>query len=415
MSKKCIVIGGGIIGLCTAYYLAKSGHRVTVIDRGGMNSGASYVNAGYITPSHIIPLSSPGIITKGIKWMLHSSSPFYVKPRLDKNFLQWAWAFKKSATPAKVERAIPIIKDINLFSRDLYEDIKQTQDFTFSYQRKGLLMCYKTAGGEKEEHETAEVGLKEGMNVMHLSANELNQKFPSAGYNVKGAYFYESDAHMTPNEFMGQLTSFLNNNDVVILKETEVEGFKTFQDKIISVQTSIGDLQADEVILAAGSWTGNLAKKLKISIPIEAGKGYSFNIYRDTGIVLPSILAEAKVAVTPMVGFTRFAGTMELGGINDIVNPVRVEAIANAAKEYFNGLTINKEEKESATSGLRPCSPDGLPFIGRFKKWKNLSVGAGHAMMGWSLGPATGKLLTEIIDNKKTSLDLTPFNPDRKF
>ena len=415
MSKRCIVIGGGIIGLCTAYYLRNSGHEVTVIDKGKMDSGASYINAGYITPSHLIPLSSPGMITKGIKWMFNSSSPFYVKPRLHKSFLQWAWAFKKSANPQKVEKAIPVIKDINLFSRDLYEEMQSKRDFTFSYERKGLLMCYKTAHGEKEEEITADLAVKQGINVYQLSTEELCRKFPNAGYNVEGAFYYESDAHMTPHEFMSQLINYLENNDVQILKETEVEGFKTFQNKIREVKTNKGNLVSDEVVIAAGAWTESLAKQLNLSIPIEAGKGYSFNVYRNTGITLPSILTEAKVAVTPMKGFTRFAGTMELGGINEIVNPVRVGAIAKAVEKYFNNLSIDNKEKESATSGLRPCSPDGLPFIGRTKNWKNLTIGSGHAMMGWSLGPATGKLLTEIINIEKSSIDLVPFNPDRKF
>lgn len=415
MGKNCVIIGGGIIGLCTAYYLSKEGHKVTILDKGSGNAGASYINAGYITPSHFIPLSSPGIITKGLRWMLNSKSPFYVKPRLNKHFLDWAWSFKKSATKIKVNQSIPVLKNLNLFSRELYEDMKRSQDFAFVYERNGLLMCYKTEHGGKEEEEIAEIAVKEGMDIKHMTSEELNQQFPKANYNVKGAFYYDTDAHMTPDEFMKQLHEFLERSGVSFIKNAEVEDFEISGTRIVSVKTAEKNYKADEIILAAGSWTPIMARKLKLSIPIEAGKGYSFNVYNETGIVLPSILTEAKVAVTPMNGFTRFAGTMELGGINNTINPMRVEAIAEAAENHFNGLKISEEIKLSARSGLRPCSPDGIPYIGRSKKWDNLIIGAGHAMMGWSLGPATGKLISEVIENKKLSLNMKPFNPDRKF
>ena len=415
MAKNCIIIGGGIIGMCTAYYLSKEGHQVTVIDKGNMDSGASYVNAGYITPSHIIPLSSPGIITKGLKWMLNSRSPFYVKPRLNMDFLKWSWNFKKSATNAKVEKAIPVIKNINLFSRELYEDMKRSQDFAFSYERNGLLMCYKTSHAEDEEAGIAEMATNEGMTVKHFSGDDLKQQFPDANYDVKGAYFYDCDAHMTPDEFMKQMKDYLKSSGVHFKTGTTVTGFATSAGNIRSVKTSNGDIAADEVILTAGTWSSKLLKQLQIPLLLEGGKGYSFNVHRETGVKLPSILVEAKVAVTPMNGYTRFAGTMELGGINDLINPLRVESIANAAEDYFKGLQISNEEKNSARSGLRPCSPDGIPYIGRSEKWKNLTIGTGHAMMGWSLGPATGKLITEIIQEKKPSLNMKAFSPDRKF
>lgn len=415
MQKNCIIIGGGIIGLCTAYYLSKEGHQVTVIDKNSISSGASFVNAGYITPSHIIPLSSPGIINKGLKWMLNSRSPFYVKPRLNAQFLKWAWSFKKSATPGKVKKSIPVIKDINLLSRELYEEMKKSQDFAFNYERNGLLMCYNSAKGEEDESSLAQMAEMEGLDVMHLTKQNLKEQFPDANYDVRGAWFYADDGHMTPNDFMKQMKDFLDRNNVQILTNTEVTGFKANKNQIQQILTDKGNFKADEVILAAGSWSSNLGKQLGLKLLVEAGKGYSFNVYSDLGVRIPSVLVEAKVAVTPMNGFTRFAGTMELGGINDLINPVRVEAIANAAENYFSGLKISSEEKSKVQSGLRPCSPDGVPFIGRPKKYKNLTVGTGHAMMGWSLGPATGKLISEIISARRPSLDLEPFEPDRRF
>ncbi|MGJ5642580.1 NAD(P)/FAD-dependent oxidoreductase [Formosa sp. S-31] len=415
MLKNCIVIGGGIIGLSTAYYLLKEGHQVTVIDKSDISSGASFVNAGYITPSHFIPLAAPGMISKGLKWMFNSTSPFYVKPRLDKDFLQWTWAFNKSATAAKVEKAIPVIKDINLLGRDLYESIKSSSEFNFHYDHKGLLMFYKTEKAGEEEWEVGLRGIQEGLTVSHLTKQEVKQYEPNVDVNIAGAVYYESDAHMTPGEFMPAMLNYLKQNGVTFYTNETVQDIGLENKRISTVKTDKRELQADEVVLAAGSWSPLLTKKLGLKIPVQAGKGYRINVERPTGITMPAILVEAKVAVTPMQGFTRFAGTMELGGINHEINPKRVQAIANAAASYYNGIEIDAKEMAAADCGLRPCTPDGLPYIGKSKVCNNLTIATGHAMMGWSLGPATGKLVSELISEKKTTLNLDAFHPDRTF
>lgn len=413
MAKSVIIIGGGIIGLCSAYYLQKEGHKVTIIDKSDFTSGASYVNAGYITPSHIISLAAPGMINKGIKWMLNSASPFYVKPRLDIDFLKWSWAFKKSATKSKVEKSIPVIKDINLLSRELYADLKTSGDFDFHYQQKGLLMCYKTEKMGDEEWETGERAIKEGLKVENLSKEQVQKIEKNVNLNIKGAVYYHSDAHMTPNEFMVQMKSYLKKNGVSILGNEEVLDITVSNDKIIQIKTTNLQIKSDEFVIATGSWSQNLAKKLGVKIPIQAGKGYSINTETETNITTPAILCEAKVAVTPMNGFTRFAGTMEIAGINHNINPVRVNAIANSVHDFYPDINFSQKEKEDAKCGLRPCSPDGLPFIGKSSKCTNVTFATGHAMMGWSLGPATGKLVSEIISDKPFSLSLYPFSVDR--
>ena len=415
MKKEVIIIGGGIIGLCSAYYLQQEGHQVTVIDKSDITSGASFVNAGYITPSHIIPLAAPGIITKGIKWMFNPSSPFYIKPRLDKDFLQWSLKFKKSATAPKVEKAITIIKDINILGRELYKEIKSSENFNFHFERKGLLMLYKTDKAGEEEWKVGQRAIKEGLNVKNISEEEVRKMEPNANINCKGAVYFDSDAHMTPKEFMSEMLSYLKAKGVSIYKNESVQDLIVSGRKIMEVETSKRTLKADEVILAAGSWSPLITKKLGIKIPIQAGKGYRINVERETGITIPAILVEAKVAVTPMNGFTRFAGTMEIAGINNKINPIRVNTIGKAASDYYKDVKIQASEIDNAACGLRPCTPDGLPYIGRVSQYKNLTIATGHAMMGWSLGPATGKLVSEIISDKKTSLDINPFHPDRKF
>ena len=416
MAKNIVIIGGGIVGLCSAYYLSKEGHQITVIDKGDITSGASFVNAGYITPSHIIPLASPGMIANGIKMMFNSASPFYMKPRLDADFLKWSWYFHKSSTKAKVEKAIPVIKEINLISRELFTDIKNSGDLgEFQLERKGLLMLYKTEASYLHEKEVADRASFLGLEVSDLNKAQLKKIEPNVNIDAEGAIHYECDGHTTPTEIMPKMLKYLKSVGVNICINEEVLDIKTSNGVIKEVITDKNNYSPDEVILAAGSWSGELSKKLNLKLSLQGGKGYRINVARNTGISMPAILMEAKMAVTPMNGFTRFAGTMEFSGNNNIVRKERVLAIANGAHSFYPDLKISPSEIESAKTGLRPVSPDGLPYIGKSTNIKNLTIATGHAMMGWSLGPATGMLVSELINDKNTSMNIAAFNPERIF
>ncbi|WP_420601406.1 NAD(P)/FAD-dependent oxidoreductase [Flagellimonas sp.] len=415
-NKNVIIVGGGIIGLSSAYFLQKEGHNVTVLDKSNMDGGASHVNAGYITPSHIIPLASPGMISKGIKYMFNSASPFYMKPRLDMDFMKWAWYFKKSSTTSKVKQAMPIIKDINLLSRELFEGIKASGDLgDFHLERKGLLMVYQTQKEGDHEMEVARIAGDMGLEVNTLDSEGLGKVEPNIKLNALGAVHYECDGHTTPTQFMERMIDYLPKCGVKINKNEEVLDVVVSGDKITEVKTNKDNYKADEVVFAAGSWTSQLSKKLNLNMPLQAGKGYRINVESPTNISMPAILMEAKMAVTPMQGYTRFAGTMEFSGINHDIRRERVEAIARGAERYYEGLKISEEDKSNAQCGLRPVTPDGLPYIGASKQFGNLTLATGHAMMGWSLGPATGKLVTELISDKKLSMNINPFAPERKF
>ncbi len=415
MSKSVIVIGGGIIGLCTAYYLDKEGCKVTVIDQSTITDGASFVNAGFISPSHIIPLAAPGMITTGLKMMFNSASPFYVKPRLDADFLKWSLAFKKSSTKKNVEKAIPIIKDINLLSKELFTDFYNDAAFNFQLEHKGLLMFYQTDKAGEKESKVAKRAIEEGLDVELLSLDDVKKLEPNVELNIKGAIHYKCDAHTTPNEFMKQLYGYLKNKGVTFYTNEKVIDLDVLSDKVSKVKTDKREISADEVVIAAGSWSPLLTKKLGVQILVQAGKGYRIDVEREVGITMPAILMEAKVAVTPMNGFTRLAGTMEIAGINNNINPIRVKAIAKAVENYYKGMQIQESEISTAAYGLRPISPDGLPYIGRLSKFKNVTIATAHAMMGWSLGPATGKLVSEIITDQKMAMNILAFYPERQF
>lgn len=410
-----MVIGGGVIGLCSAYYLAMDGHQVSVVDQSSMDFGASYVNAGYVSPSHIIPLAAPGMVSQGLKWMFNPASPLFIKPRLEKDFLKWAWAFKKSCSHENVERSIKAIKDISLLSSDLFSEIRASEGFTFHLENKGLLMLCQSEAMMIKEIEMAKIASEEGLQVSELSASEIKKMEPNVAIDAIGGTHYQCDWHSTPSEFMKELKAKLEDLGTVFYRNEKVEDLIISDNKIKEVVTTNQRLKADEVVLAAGSWSNLLSKKLGIQIPLQAGKGYRINSQSETNISMPAILAEAKVAVTPMNGFTRYSGTMEINGINHEIRPERVEAIAQAVQKYYPKTKISGDEKAAAACGLRPVSPDGRPYIGRSSKCENLTIAAGHAMMGWSMSTGTGKLVSEIISEKKTSIDVSAFHPDRKF
>ncbi|MDB2673086.1 FAD-dependent oxidoreductase [Flavobacteriaceae bacterium] len=415
MTKKVIVIGGGIVGLSTAYFLHQEGHQVTVFDKSSMKNGASYVNAGYLTPSHIVPLAAPGMITKGLKWMFDSSSPFYIKPRLDIDLMDWGLKFMRSCSKKHVQRSLKIIKDINVLSKELYHDFDALPQLDFHLEDRGVLMAFQTAAAEKAEGEVMREAKRLGLDVELIDRKQVHALQPEMDMNIAGAYLYRCDAHTTPGTFMEQLKTYLLKAGVQMHKETNVLQLLSSGKRIQTVSTDKGDFTADEVVIASGAWSQQLLKSVGINLPVQAGKGYRLNEEQPTGISMPAILMERKVAVTPMQGFTRFSGTMEIAGVNHTIQKNRVEAIAAAAASYYPGVSISQKTKEEVQCGLRPLSPDGLPFIGRHSAFDNLCLATGHSMMGWSLGPATGKLIAELVSDQKTSLDLTPFAAERTY
>ena len=346
--------------------------------------------------------------------MFNSRSPFYIKPHFDLDLIRWGLKFIRSCTPDHVQRSMKSILEINLFSKKLYLEMLKSRSFDFHLESKGLLMAYKTIHAEREEFEISRWARDLGIIVKQFSKEEVLKIQPNITMDIAGAYWYESDAHTTPELFINNLKDYLVTQGVDFKLETNVKFLKNKEKNIQTVVTDKGNFEGDEFVISTGAWSTQILKDLGIRLLIQPGKGYRINIYETTGITLPTILLESKVAVTPMEGFTRFGGTMEISGINQKTNFKRVQAIADSASKYYPTVKIPKTSIDEAQGGFRPLSPDGLPFIGRHSKIENMVLATGHSMMGWSLGPATGKLVAEVISNKETSLDLEPFLPERE-
>lgn len=408
------IIGGGVSGLFSAYYLQKLGCEVTIIERGNFVDGCSFGNAGMIVPSHIIPLAQPGMIAKGLKWMLSSTSPFYIKPRLNWGLVRWGMLFWKYSTEQHVQYSIPVLRDISLLSKQLFQDLNASGDVAFGWHERGLAMLYKNASVEPEMIEEAHIANKAGIEAQVLSGAEMQQLEPNVKIDVKGAVYYPGDAHINPNQLIANLVGYLKKNGVKILENQEVTNFEIDSNKIKSIVTNQTKVEADEVLIAAGAWSPLMTEKLGISLPLQGGKGYSFMVNDIAkNIEIPAIMLEARATATPMAQNLRFAGTMEIAGTDLSVNPNRVRGIVQSINNYYPDIEVAMPNTETVWRGLRPCSPDGLPYIGRVKNFKNLTLATGHGMMGISLGPATGKLVSEIITNQKTSMNIAAFEPLR--
>jgi D-amino-acid dehydrogenase len=410
--KKVGIIGGGIIGMSSAFYLRRAGHEVTIIDKGDMLGGCSWGNAGMIVPSHFVPLAAPGMISKGIRWMFNPLSPFYVRPRFDSHLVKWGLNFYKSATHKKVEHAAPALRDLSLFSKQCYQEFNKA--IPFGLHSKGLLMLYRKRETGEEEMETVEMAHRLGIEALVLSADAVQAMEPNVWITTLGGIYFPGDMHLSPSELMSALRRQLSESGVHLLSNVTVTGFETRSRNITGVHTSDGLMNFDELILAAGSWSMEMSRHLGAGIPVEAGKGYSFMVRSSKSKVgIPTLLLDDRVAVTPIGNDIRFGGTMEIGGIDHSINMNRVRGIVEAIPRYYPEMKVSMPDIGEVWHGLRPCSPDGLPFIGRSRRFENLVIATGHGMMGVSPGPATGRLVADLLDGAKPAIAIDAFDVHR--
>jgi D-amino-acid dehydrogenase len=414
-SKTILVVGGGVIGLCVAYYARQKGHRAILVERGAPDhDSCSLGNAGMIVPSHFVPLAAPGMISYGLKAMWHPESPFYIRPRLSPDLADWGLKFAQAATPERVAKAAPVLRDLNLASRQCYIELAEQRDNDFCLQQKGLLMLCKTGEALHEETENAQKAIALGIPAEVLTPEETGRLEPNVKMDIAGAVYFPKDCHLSPNRFIAGLTRQLQADGVTFQWGTEVTGWRTTNGTVHGVVTSQGELQADEYVIAGGAWSPQVARGLGVNLPMQAGKGYSLTLTQPKRLPeICAIFVEARVAVTPMAGALRFGGTMEIAGLDESINPTRVRGIINAVPNYFPEFSADDFAGVQPWRGLRPCSPDGLPYIGRFKRYANLSVATGHAMMGLSLGPITGKLMAQVLSDEPPEMDLALLDPDR--
>jgi len=409
-----IIIGGGIIGLCSAYYLQKDGHAVTVIDRGDITDGCSFGNMGYVSPSHFVPLASPGIIAEGFKHMLSSSSPFYIKPRLDTELLQWMWHFYKNSNAATVKKHAPHLNNILQLSRRLIDDMRSDIDDNFDMETKGCLMMCKQQNTLNHEFHLADEAEKLGLVVERLDAAKVQAMEPDVEVDVAGAVLFKDDCHFNPGKLMIILKNNLQQKGVQFQLHSTVTGFEKTGNKVTAVVTDKRKTSGDHFIIAAGSWIPSVSKMLGLHLLLQPGKGYSYTYdHIEKNIKFPAILVDGRCAITPWGHNLRIGGTMELSGINNKVLIKRMQGIYNSAKNFYPGLKIDFPPANKIWNGLRPVTPDGLAYIGKTSEYNNVVIAGGHAMLGISQGTGTGLIVSQLVENKKTEIEIEAFRLKR--
>ncbi|NKB67809.1 MAG: FAD-dependent oxidoreductase [Candidatus Latescibacteria bacterium] len=411
---QVVIIGGGVAGVCSAHYLLEAGHQVTLVERDEICAGSSYGNAGLIVPSHSVPLAAPGMIAKGVKWMFRPDSPFYIKPRLDGALLHWLWRFYRASRPDRMQRGLAVIRDLSLASRHLYDDLARLDGVYFDFAARGNLTVANTPAGLAGLVHEAQILQAAGVDAEVVGPKRMAELEAAVQIKALGGVYFAQDAHLSPDRFVRGLGAHVQARGGTIVSGQEVSGFVAQGRRIRGLQTVDGTQipVADQVVLAGGSWSPGLAKMVQVDLPIQPAKGYSITCRQPPACpTTPIMLAEAKVGITPMGERLRLAGTLELAGMDFSINARRVEAIRRSVPQYLPQLQ-GLDEIE-VWRGLRPCTPDGLPFLGRARTWDNLTVAAGHAMIGISLGPITGRLVAQVVAGLDTEIPIEALRLDR--
>ena len=379
-----------------------------------VRDGCSFGNAGMICPSHFVPLAAPGMVALGLKWMWNPKSPFYIKPRLDADLLAWGYRFWRSSTAAHVDRSAPVLRDLSLASRAAFAEWAATPGFDFGLVQKGLLMLCKNPRVLEEEAHLAERARSLGIPAEVYDAAQTARLEPDVTMDVSGSVYFPKDCHLVPHRFMASLESESKRAGARFLWNTEVTGFRREGGRLRSVRTTEGEVEAEEFVLCGGSWSPVLSRELGLKLPMQAGKGYSLTVAQPRQLPrICSIFTEARIAVTPMGSALRFGGTMEIAGLNEDINPLRVRGIIEAVSKYYPKFEERDFDGIQPWRGLRPVSPDGLPYLGRTKRFVNLTLATGHAMLGLSLAPATGRVITQILAGEPPEVALDVMDPDR--
>jgi D-amino-acid dehydrogenase len=409
MTDRVVIVGGGVIGACSAYYLAKAGWRVTVLDRGAFGMGCSHANCGYVCPSHVLPLAAPGAVWSTLKTLFRRNSPLKVRPREMLANLGWFLGFARRCNRRDMLAAGRAIQALLNSSRALFDELIQKERLDCEWEAKGLLFVFRSQAAFDHYAHTDEL-LREqfGMSAKRLDADALAALEPALRPGCAGGYLYESDAHLRPDRLMAELRRVLVGLGVEVREQCEATGFVREAGSARAVRTTAGDIGADHFVVAAGAWTPLLNAELGCRVPILPGKGYSVTMPRPAVCpTYPLIFEEHRVAVTPFQSGYRLGSTMEFAGYDDTLNRSRLAILTDAAKLYLRDPLAEPVQEE--WWGWRPMTCDGLPVIDRAPAAGNVLIAAGHNMLGLSMAPATGKLVAELLSGDRPHLDLGPY------
>jgi len=413
MSTQVIIIGGGIVGVSAAYFLARRGAAVTLLDPTDLTDSASTGNAGLVAVDHG-PLPRPGLARQAAKWILDPGNPLYVPlRRMSLARLRWFMAFHHACRPAHHERCARALHAHGHAAGACFHDLVTDEQLECEYHRRGQYDVFLTETGFAHAQTEAEGVRAAGYDVEIVDGAEARRREPCFRDEVVGAVLFRGRAFADPGAFMRELVDRARQRGAEIRTGAAAADLLIDRGVCTGVVTTGGErLDAEHVVLAAGAWSTALAARGGVRIPMQAGKGYHLDVTSPTPPLTTAALgAETFVAATPIGDGIRLAGTLEFSGVNHRLVQKRLDMLVAGARRYLRG--IDDVTIRSTWCGLRPCTSDGLPVLGWAPGVRGLFLATGHAMMGFSLGPLAGRITAECVLDGEPSVDIESFAPGR--
>ena len=396
---RVVVVGGGVIGVSCAYYLARGGASVTLLERDGLGAGASSGNAGTVSAGHP-PLNRPGRVRQALGDMLNPASPLYVKPRWDPALWRWLLGFARYCTDEHVEYCMGVMAPLGKDALGLFAKLIAEERIECGYRADGYYDVCRTERGLSGARHEASIIRRYGYHPEEVEGDEMRYREPALSPETLGGVFYPEAATLEPSRFLSSLADAARRHGATIREGVEVQSVRVASGRARGVDAGGGvSIDAEAVVLATGPYSLRIAADNGIRIPVQSGKGYHRDI--DIGpngapaLRIACVLNESSVFCTPMDTRVRFAGTMEFSGENRVMRPARLRQLTTAARAAFPGLGSARPGSEWC--GLRPVSMDGLPVVGALPGADGLHVATGHGMLGLTLGPVTGEMIANEI------------------